>query len=91
MVADNYPLTHQSFIAPGNPHGSVVQDDQFNCGNHSSAPGCKSAGNAAGDQKPLQSKSGSREPICNYCKCRGHVISGCWSSARKRNNPSSDP
>jgi len=90
-LADDYSLTYQSsFITPGNPRGSVSLDDQSNRSNHSGTHANKSAGNAADGQKPRQPNSGSGGPICNYCKRRGHVISECWTLARKRNNPSGD-
>ena len=91
-LADDYSLTHRiSFVTLNNPRGSISQDDQSNCNNSSGAPiKPKPAGHPADGQRPRQSRNGSRGPICNYCKCRGHVISECWSLEQKRNNPSGD-
>ena len=36
----------------------------------------------------MQYRSGSRRPVCNYYKHRGHVISECWTLEQKKNNPS---
>ena len=81
-LADDYSLTHRSsFMTFGNPRGGLSENDQPNHGK---------AGSAADGHKPRQFRGGSGGPICNYCKCRGHVISECWTLEQKRNNPSGD-
>ena len=79
-LANDYSLTHRrsSFVTPSNLRGSTTQVDQSNHSNPNSTPvKYKLVGYAADGQRSHQSRNGSGEPTCNYCKRHGHVNSEC--------------
>ena len=87
-LADDYALTHKvSFINKSNPSrrpffpqsGSKHSPSNPSC-SHSQTftPKPKSSGENK-DQNPLS------QPICNYCKKTGHIISECLHLKRKKN------
>ena len=86
-LADDYALTHKcSFINKSNPtrrpffpHSGSKHSPSNPPGSHSQtiAPKPKPSGENK-DQNPLS------QPICNYCKRTGHVISECLHLKRKK-------
>ena len=86
-LADDYALTHKvSFINKSNPsrrpffpHSGSKHSPSNPSGNYSQTftPKPKSSGENK-DQNPLS------QPICNYCKRTGHIISECLHLKRKK-------
>ena len=86
-LADDYALTHKvSFINKSNPsrrpffpQSGFKHGPSNPSGNHSQTftPKPKSSGENK-DQNPLS------QPICNYCKKTGHIISECLHLKRKK-------
>ena len=86
-LADDYALTHKvSFINKSNPsrrpffpHSGSKHSPSNPPGSHSQTitPKPKPSGENK-DQNPLS------QPICNYCKRTGHVISECLHLKRKK-------
>ena len=86
-LADNYALTHKvSFINKSNPsrrpffpHSGSKHSPSNPPGSHSQTitPKPKPSGENK-DQNPLS------QPICNYCKRTGHIISECLHLKRKK-------
>ena len=86
-LADDYALTHKvSFINKSNPsrrpffpHSGSKHSPSNPSGSHSQTitPKPKPSGENK-DQNPLS------QPICNYCKRTGHVISECLHLKRKK-------
>ena len=86
-LADDYALTHKvSFINKSNPsrrpffpHSGSKHSPSNPPGSHSQTitPKPKSSGENK-DQNPLS------QPICNYCKRTGHIISECLHLKRKK-------
>ena len=88
QLADDYALTHKvSFINKSNPsrrpffpHSGSKHSPSNPPGSHSQTitPKPKPSGENK-DQNPLS------QPICNYCKRTGHIISECLHLKRKKN------
>ena len=86
-LADDYALTHKvSFINKSNPsrrpffpHSGSKHSPSNPSGSHSQTitPKPKPSGENK-DQNPLS------QPICNYCKRTGHIISECLHLKRKK-------
>ena len=86
-LADDYALTHKvSFINKSNPsgrpffpHSGSKHSPSNPLGSHSQTitPKPKPSGENK-DQNPLS------QPICNYCKRTGHIISECLHLKRKK-------
>ena len=91
-LADDYSLTHKtSFVnkpfprKPFNPQLKFTPQsgpksnpsNPFDNSSHSFTPKPRSSGENKG-QSPLS------QPICNYCKQSGHIISECIALKRKR-------
>ena len=86
-LADDYALTHKvSFIIKSNPsrrpffpHSGSKHSPSNPPGSHSQTitPKPKPSGENK-DQNPLS------QPICNYCKRTGHIISECLHLKRKK-------
>ena len=80
MLADDYSLTHQ-----GSFEGSIVD---------SSSASMAKTDLAKTSTTPTFHRSNSRNqssmtpsPVCNYCKCSGHVLAECWALEKRANNP----
>ena len=84
-LADDYTLTHKvSFVSKANPRKPFYPTSghkpspSFQSGNsNQNAPKPKPPGENKG-HNPLS------QPICNYCKQSGHIVSDCPVSKRKR-------
>jgi len=88
-LADDYSLIHRSsFVTPISSHESLSHDDDIKHGGPPVKP--KSVGKAADSQRPCNFRVSSGGPICNYCKCRGHVISECRTLEQNRYNLTGD-
>ena len=84
-LADDYTLTHKvSFVSKANPRKPFYPTSghkpspSFQSGNsNQNAPKPKPPGENKG-HNPLS------QPICNYCKQSGHIVSDCPVLKRKR-------
>ena len=93
-LADDYALTHKvSFINKSNPsrrpfvpHSGSKHSPSNPPGSHSQTitPKPKPSGENK-DQNPLS------QPICNYCKRTGHIISECLHLKRKKEQEAHGP
>jgi len=82
VLADDYSLTHQCTFSPsGGPHNKGTHSNRkFN------SDESQSAGKGEDFQRSLR-RGMSGGPVSNYCKRRGHVISECCISEKRRSNP----
>ena len=88
-LADDYALTHKvSFINKSNPsrrpffpHSGSKHSPSYPPGSHSQTITSKPKPSGENkDQNPLS------QPICNYCKRTGYIISECLHLKRKKEN-----
>ena len=84
-LADDYTLTHKvSFVKKANPRKPVYPSS-----GHKSSPSLQSGNssqNAVKPKAPGENKGHNplSQPICNYCKQSGHIVSDCPGLKRKR-------
>ena len=84
-LADDYTLTHKvSFVSKANPRKLFYQPS-----GHKPSPSFQSGNsneNAPKPKPPGENKghNPSSQPICNYCKQSGHIVSDCPVLKRKR-------
>ena len=84
-LADDYTLTHKvSFVSKANPRKSFYPPS-----GHKPSPSLQSGNsnhNAPKSKPPGENKGHNplSQPICNYCKQSGHIVSDCPVLKRKR-------
>ena len=84
-LADDYTLTHKvSFVSKANPRKPFYPPS-----GHKPSPSLQSVNsyqNAPKPKPPGENKGHNplSQPICNYCKQSGHIVSDCPVSKRKR-------
>ena len=84
-LADDYTLTHKvSFVSKANPRKPFYQPT-----GHKPSPSLQSGNsnqNAPKPKPPGENKGHNplSQPICNYCKQSGHIVSDCPVLKRKR-------
>ena len=84
-LADDYTLTHKvSFVSKANPRKPFYPPSS-----HKPSPGFQSGNsnqNAPKPKPPGENKGHNplSQPICNYCKQSGHIVSDCSVLKRKR-------
>ena len=84
-LADDYTLTHKvSFVSKANPRKPFYPPS-----GHKPSPSFQSGNsnqNAPKPKPPGENKghNPSSQPICNYCKQSGHIVSDCPVLKRKR-------
>ena len=88
-LADNYTLTHKvSFVSKANPNNPFYPSS-----GHKPSPSLQSGNssqNAPKVKPPGENKVHNplSQPICNYCKQSGHIVSDCPVLKRKRGKQS---
>ena len=84
-LADDYTLTHKvSFVSKANPRKPFYPSSS-----HKPSPSLQSGNsnqNAPKSKPPGENKGHNplSQPICNYCKQSGHIVSDCPVLKRKR-------
>ena len=84
-LANDYTLTHKfSFVSKANPRKPF-----YPTSGHKPSPSlqsCNSSQNAPKPKPPGENKGHNplSQPICNYCKQSGHIVSDCPVLKRKR-------
>ena len=84
-LADDYTLTHKvSFVSKANPRKPFYPSSS-----HKPSPSLQSGNsnqNAPKSKPPGENKGHNplSQPICNYCKQSGHIVSDCSVLKRKR-------
>ena len=88
-LADNYTLSHKvSFVSKANPNNPFYPPS-----GHKPSPSLQSGNSSQNDPKPKPPGENKVhnplfQPICNYCKQSGHIVSDCPVSKRKRGKQS---
>ena len=83
-LADDYALTHKvSFINKSNPSRRPFfpHSGSKHC---PSNPPCSHSRTITPKPKPSGENKDQNQPICNYCKRTGHIISECLHLKRKK-------
>ena len=84
-LADDYTLTHKvSFVSKANPRKPV-----YPTSGHKPSPSLQSGNSSQNVPKPKppgenKGHNPLSQPICNYCKQSGHIVSDCPVLKRKR-------
>ena len=84
-LADDYTLTHKVFfVSKANPRKPFYSQS-----GHKPSPSLQSSNsnqNAPKPKPPGENKGHDplSQPICNYCKQSGHIVSDCRVLKRKR-------
>ena len=84
-LADNYTLTHKvSFVSKANPRKPF-----YPTSGHKPSPSLQSGNSSQNVPKPKppgenKGHNPLSQPICNYCKQSGHIVSDCPVLKRKR-------